>query len=772
MRISSPSSDRVLSIYLALNQFPILKQRIRARMRRELFQWGIIQPEMFEAEVRKRAIESQSREGLQDPYAEESYETWELRLFRIRESLTDFYFAHNFLYEDFEGIVKEIVGERGSVPDIISFNPELAPQDMLFEQAEMIDRLPREKSQHLMARLQEIKAVLIRTMISDQLTYLNIARKWFTISDLKDIKRRTIGYGKIGGKSAGMILAYRILSEVASPEIKEAIQIPVSYFLASDMFYTFMTINGLTHWSDQKYKPEAQIRAEYEMIEQEFIHGAFPEDILEQLQSILHEAGRQPIIVRSSSLLEDNLGMSFAGKYESYFCPNQGTHEENLKALTEAIARVYASCFNPDALLYRHHKGLIEYDERIAILIQHVQGEQYGDYFMPQGSGVGFSRNLYRWSPQIRREDGFLRLVWGLGTRAVNQLGDDYPRLVALSHPLLHPAAETKMIKRFSQHYVDLIDLKENTVKTLPAKDVLNPRYPPIRYIAQVDQGDYLTAMHTSMVNPEEMVITFEEMLRRTNFPKYMRTILQTLQEHYRGPVDMEFTVQVLNPHSARPNVKISLLQCRHQSAMNEEGGAIPDDLQEKDIIFSTRRLVPHGVVRGIPYVVFVSPEGYFSLRTQAMRNKLERAIGALNVALKGQIFICVGPGRWGTSTPDLGVHVGYGDIYSTYALVELSGKEIGPDPEPSFGTHFFQDLMEARIFPLAVNLDDKEAIFNRNFFYKTPNRLTEKIPCTENAILNCLRLIYVNDFRPGYLMDLIMDDDQSTAVAFLAKQK
>ena len=193
-------------------------------------------------------------------------------------------------------------------------------------------------------------------------------------------------------------------------------RIPVSFFLASDLYYVFIANNGLVHWSDQKYKPEAQMRSEYPQIVRDFVNGKFPDDILrDDLQEILIEAGRRPLIVRSSSLLEDSFGTSFAGKYNSYFCPNQATPEENLNALTEAIARVYASCVNPNALLYRHAKGLVDYDERIAVLIQFVQGEQYGRYFLPQAAGVAFSRNLYRWSPQIRAgDDGFLRHV-GVG---------------------------------------------------------------------------------------------------------------------------------------------------------------------------------------------------------------------------------------------------------------------------------------------------------------------------------------------------------------------
>ena len=767
MTLPTPSPDRVLNIYLTLNQYPILSSRIRARMRQELFARGITSLEVFEVEVREKAIQSQGREGLHDPYSEEPFDIWEARLARIRDSLTDFYFAYNLPYEEFERIVKEIVGERGEPPDMVTFNPELAPQDMLFQQAELLERLPSEKRKIFEARLHEIKVVLIRTMISDQLAYLNIARKWFTVDDLKDIRRRKIGYGKIGGKSAGMLLAYRILNEVAPPEVHTAICTPVSYFLASDLFYTFMSANGLIRWADQKYKPEAQMRLEYPKIVRNFVKGKFPEDILERLHGILGEAGDQPLIVRSSSLLEDSFGTSFAGKYDSFFCSNQGTPEENLNALTEAIARVYASCLNPNALLYRHNKGLVDYDERIAVLIQFVQGEQYGRYFLPHGAGVAFSRNLYRWSPQIRKEDGFMRLVWGLGTRAVNQVGDDHPRLVALSHPQLHPAAASKMIHQYSQEYVDLIDLEDNQFKTLPAAEVLTPRYPALRYIAQVDEGDYLAAIRTSLVDVDRLVITFDELLRRTPFAEYIRTILKLLEEHYHSPVDTEFTVRVIDPQATRPSIRISLLQCRPQSQMEDEEANIPENLPAENVIFSSRRMVPQGTLDGIRYVLFVSPEGYFNLTSQAERSKLERAIGALNAALKGETFICVGPGRWGTSTPDLGIHINYGDIYNTRALIELTGQGIGPDLEPSFGTHFFQDLMEAHIYPLAVYLDDEDVTFNKDFFYKTPNHLMEWLPADE-TLTGCLRLIQVDDFRPGHHLSLVMKDDVGKAVAFL----
>jgi len=769
MTLPLPSSDNVLNIYLTLSQYPILGHRIRSRMRKELFDRGIISQDDFEAEARQKAIESQGREGLQNPFGEESSEVWEKRLSRVRASLTDFYFAYNLPYSDFERIIREVLTERGRVElDFVWFNPELAPQDMLFEQAEMIAHMPEEERAKYRPRLQEIKVVLIRTMVSDQLKYIKIARQWFKVADLVEIRNRKIGGGKIGGKAAGMLLAQRILKETAPQEIRDSFTIPESFFLGSDVFYNFMSLNGLMHWNDQKYKSEEQIRADFPIVRAEFSKGQFPPEIQERLKELVRNAGKTPLIVRSSSLLEDNFGTSFAGKYESVFCPNQGTPDENLFALTNAITRVYASSVNPDALVYRHQNGLADYDERIAILIQHVQGEQYGRYYFPHGAGVAFSRNLYRWSPQIRQEDGFLRLVWGLGTRAVDQVADDYPRMVALSHPKLHPTADVRAIRRYSQQNLDVIDLEANKLCTVPVGEVLNTRYPPIRYIVQVEQDGYLGAMRSNMVDPKKLIITFEGLMARTPFPARMRDALELLETHYGSPVDTEFTLEVLNPNTINPNVRITLLQCRPQSHIRETGQAkLPRELLEKDIIFSTQRMVPQGVVTGICYVMFVSPEGYFSISTQAERTKLIRAIGQLNAALEGETFIAVGPGRWGTSTPDLGVHVAYGDIYNARSLVELSGESVGTSPEPSFGTHFFQDLMEAHIYPLAVFLDDKEVLFNHDFFYETPNKVLKFISI-DKRLTRTLRLLAVKDFRPDHHMDMVMDGEKGRAVAYL----
>ena len=219
------------------------------------------------------------------------------------------------------------------------------------------------------------------------------------------------------------------------------------------------------------------MRADYPAIVAGFHEaGSFPPDILEQLQTLLDEVGNRPLIVRSSSLLEDNFGTSFAGKYDSVFCPNQGTPEENLHDLTRG--------HRPRLRLHAQpQRAALPAQQRAAGLRRaHGHPDPGGGgravraaTSCPQAAGVAFSRNLYRWSPQIREEDGFVRLVWGLGTRAVDRVGNDYPRLVALSHPLLRPSTAPKTIRRYSQQYVDLIDLEENTFKTLPVQEVLGP---------------------------------------------------------------------------------------------------------------------------------------------------------------------------------------------------------------------------------------------------------------------------------------------------------
>ncbi len=767
--------SKILNLTLTLSNYPILAEKIRARMRQELFVKGIIAPDVLEDEVQKKAIASQQREGLTNPIIQETEEVWQKRLERIREYLTDFYFAYNLPFSRFQEIVEATVNEnRADQPQkmIHTFiNPELTPWYLLFEQAEKYASYPPELYESIKHHLREIVVVLLKSMVSDQLAFVRIAREFINIFDLKDIKIRKIGRGKIGGKAAGMILAYKILGQ-PEPEdeldLNNCVTIPETYFIGGDVYYNFKSINDL-ETASLKYRTREEIEREYPGIREIYLSGRFPDDVVEKLRDLLTRVGNSPLIVRSSSLLEDNFGSAFAGKYDSFFLPNQGTLEENLSALLQTVAKVYASVLKPDALFYRQIQGLDDYDERMAILIQKVQGEQHGRYFFPYVAGVGFSRNPFIWNRKIRPEEGFLRVVSGLGTRAVDRVDKDYPRMIGLSHPQLRPVSGTASIKKYSQRLVDVIDLEENTLKTISMTEVLSSDFPGIQYLASVDEGDFVKPIFSlgTKIAPEKLVLTFDNLLKNTDFVKLMKAILKKLERHYKRPVDIEFTVQLI-PGYPKPSFKIHLLQCRPLSNRQwTVDVVVPGNVPPADQIFTANYLVPQGVVDKIKYIVYVDPISYSQIPGDAIRLELARIIGRLNKRLEGQTFILMGPGRWGSSNIHLGIKVTYADIYNTRMLIEVAVARDGVTPEASYGTHFFQDLVESNIYPLALYPDSSDIVFNQQFINKAENSLGSLLP-TDAVYSDYIRVINIPQVTRGKFLRVVMSAEESKALGYL----
>jgi hypothetical protein len=763
MMHTPPESSKILEIYLLIAQYPMLASNIRRRMREELFRRGIITPQRFDAEVKEKAVQSQQREGIYNGLLEENSQQWELRWSRVRRTLTDFYFAYNLPIEILHHILDDLrtpqADGRSIAPDhSLPFNPELAPLEMVLRQAEKYEALPAEQRAEVDHHLQELRVVLLKSLVSDQLAFIHIARRWFTARDFNMILERRIGTGKIGGKSAGMLLAYKILQNTA-PEIFEQIHLPPSYFIGADVFYDFMAANQV-EFLNQKYKSAEQIREEYPKIQAEYSRGRFPEDIGEQLREILREVGNTPLIVRSSSLLEDNFGMSFAGKYLSIFCPNQGDIKENLRDLTLAIRQIYASVFGPDALIYRRRVGLTDYDERMAILLQVVQGEPHRQYFFPALAGVAYSYSPIVWNPRFKREDGFTRLVMGLGTRAVDRIAGDYPRMINLSHPLLRPDVTPKAIRYYSQHFVDALDLKQNIMTTVPVESVLGADYYPLRWLVSVDDGE---TVHPPLsisrsIDPKQLILTFDGLLQRGPFVPLMKTILTRLQEQYEQPVDVEFAVS-LTPGKDKPKFTFHLLQCRPQNQWSVESREIqtlPTDLAAQDKILLCTRMVPQGRVSQIEYILYVDSDAYYQLGSLEEHAEVARCIGQLNNALEGHPFILIGPGRWGSSDSLQGVPVTYADIFNTRALVEVATRSSF-SAEPSYGTHFFQDLVEAQIYPLAVYPEESGDHLNMEFIRKAENQMDKFIP-EQSEVAKCIKLIHISTERSGHHLELVMD--------------
>jgi hypothetical protein len=764
---------KVLQLYLEITRYPILARRIRERMREELFARHVVSPENFEQEAREKAIRSQYLEGLESPFEQEAPEVWLERLRQVRDDLTDFYFAYNLPHALFEEIVRSLVQNRRPGREVIlTFNPELAPWDILFAKAEEYESYPPEERAKIKHHLQEIIVVLIKGMISDQLAFIGIAKNFFNIADLKEIRRRRIGRGKIGGKAAGMLLAYKILQRAQAEgrlRLEHPIAIPESYYIGSDAFYEFHEQNDLHDFHNQKYKSREDIEEDYPHTLQAFTGGRFPDDFIARLRDLLTEVGPAPLIVRSSSLLEDNFGSSFAGKYDSYFLPNQGSVEENLQALAEAIKRIYASVHNPSALFYRRQKGLLDYDERMAVLIQKVQGRPFDHYFFPSVAGVAFSRNPFRWNRKIRREDGFVRMVWGLGTRAVDRVANDYPRMVALSHPGLRPEKGVGEVKKYSQHFVDLIDMAENRFTTLPVSEVISADYPGIRLLATLDKGDYLQPIFAlgGDLEPGSLVLTFDGLVGDRSFVSMMKDLLQTLETHYEYPVDVEFVVDILGDRP-RAEYCFHLLQCRPLSS--QEWGkelAVPEDVPAPDRVFSANKLVPQGAVSKIDYIVYVDPEAYACIPDQSVKLEIGRVISRLNKRLENERFILMGPGRWGSSNIDLGVKITYADIYNTRVLVEVAMGKDGGAPEVSYGTHFFQDLVEAGIYPLPLYPGDPDVVFNRAFLDGAPNVLADLLP-GDARHAEYVKVIDVRAAAGGRFLEIVMNGEQEQALAYL----
>jgi len=617
-----------------------------------------------------------------------------------------------------------------------------------------------------------LKQELCRMLIGHHPVFSRLADRYFTLEDLFAIRNRLIGAGRIGGKAAGMLLAQRILlteNEKTGNGFSGRLDDHDSFYIGSDVFFTFLVNNDLFRLRLQLTCDSATSHEEFQEIEERFLAGRFSATIQEQFRAMLAYYGQAPIIVRSSSLLEDSFGNSFAGKYRSIFCANQGDPDARLADFMRAVKLVYASALNPDALCYRSKRGLGANDEQMAILVQRVSGMPYRHYFFPTLAGVAFSRNLYAWNDRIDIRQGIIRLVFGLGTRAVERVGSDYPRMIAISHPHLRPEVGAK-VSKYSQHQMDLLDLEANQFETRFLTDVLgNGDYPNLHFFVSVMRDNYPYDPVSGKLDgsAEQWVLTFNNLIFRTDFVPFMGNLLATLEEAYGQPVDVEFTASV----DAGEHVRINLLQCRPLFTPGSlVDVSVPVSLERQQILFRAHRMICGGSVEQIRYILYIDPQRYRGLAPEAKKS-LGRLVGQINrhPAIKNNKIVMMGPGRWGSGNIDLGVNVTYADIDNAAVLVEVALEEAGHVPEVSYGTHFFQDLVEAQIIYLPVYPDDAATEFKRDFFETAPNVLLELLPHA-GEYESVLRLIDVPKMMGGALAQVVADPQRREAVFFLDK--
>ncbi len=556
---------------------------------------------------------------------------------------------------------------------------------------------------------------ICRLLIGTDSRILALARRYLRLEDLLNIKARLIGTGFIGGKAVGMLLARAILRADAEHSWQDFLEEHDSFYVGSDLFHAFIVENGwwsafMWQRSDAGYLDGAL------ELRRLILQGRFSDEILREFQKMLEYFGQYPIIVRSSSLLEDGFGNAFAGKYDSYFRVNQGTPEERLAEFVDAVRQVYASTLSEEALRYRQQRGLAHREEQMALLVQRVTGTYCDAYVLPAFAGVGVSYNTFVWRHDIDPAAGMLRLVVGLGTRAVDRVEGDYSRIVALDQPLLVPQSDPEDRRRFTQHDVDVLDTARNDLRTVPI-GAMRSQEPtlPLDLFAERSEAGWL--------------VTFDRLLGQTDFAATMRRLLSTLERAYEYPVDVEFAATYASDGTLRLNlIQCRPLQTRGVQSMRVE---IPDGDDANTLLRGAGNFMGGSIVQPIGRVVVVDPAAYSGL-SMSDKYVVARVIGRINrriVAGDGIPTLLIGPGRWGTSTPRLGVPVRFAEIDAMTAIAEVAFSAGGLHPELSFGSHFFQDLVETGIFYLALEPERTGCFLNLPLLQSLPNLLPVRLP-------------------------------------------
>lgn len=555
---------------------------------------------------------------------------------------------------------------------------------------------------------------LLRMMLTRDERVAELAGRWLDLPGLLAIRRRMIGTGLVGGKAVGMLVARAILAK-SDPRWARRLEPHDSWFVGSDVFYTYLVRNGCWRARREQRNAETFLDGAGDARER-ILSGRFPEFILRQFRAMLEYYGQSPIIVRSSSLLEDGFGNAFTGKYDSVFCPNQGSPDERLEVFLAAVRQVYASSMSEEALRYREHRGLLDRDEQMAILVQRVSGAIHGGLFFPQVAGVALSYNPWAWNPGIDPNAGMIRLVFGLGTRAVDRSDDDYTRVVALNAPLMRPEANLDEVTEHAQRRVDLIDLEANRFDS--------------RRFDELARGltDLPVDLFATIRRDAPPVLTFDKLLAATPFVDDVRAMVRTLADAYAYPVDVEFTANFLPGGQFRLN----LVQCRPLQV--KEGGVAtppPVNLPEQAVLLASRGpVVGQSTSAPVDRVIYVDPDAYEGL-APSDRYEVARVIGRLTrlePAGRRRILL-LGPGRWGTSTIQLGVPTSFAEIQRVSAICEVVKTGMKVVPDVSLGSHFFNDLVESNMLYVAVYPDRPGYRLAEGLLRSEPNRLAELLP-------------------------------------------
>ena len=753
--ISSTDLVRAYRLHEQMLKYPHLIDEIRDLFLSVLYKRGLVCAES----IRRDAL------GILDTLGESAHEQ---AIKEVTGILIDVYFAHHLSWENVENHIN-LVRKREAFRTLSKLmSSEGVTSSRIRKAVREFCAIPKGSLYIEPGESIGVRVGLLSHFISDQLPFLGVAKNHIVIRDMDELMERIIRNprreGRIGGKAAGMFLAYKIILPALGPrdpEFEKYVRIPESYYFTSGFLTDFLDSNGLFRLHSQKYKNLETIEEEFSQISETIQKASFPHDVVAQFRDFLKKVGEHPLIIRSSSLLEDNVGFTFSGKYDSVFIANQGSIDIRIAEFTGALKQVLTSVFSPKAILYRKDRSLLDFDERMSILVQKVVGRRYEDYFFPAAAGVAYSQNMYAWTPRIVREDGLLRMVFGLGTRAVERIGPDYPRMVPLSHPLLRPEVSAEEIRKYSQKLVDVLDLKSNSILTIPATELFRAiSYPDLYYVVSSEKEGHLAPplFKKETIDTFRACVTFDNLLSKTPAPGLLKKMLHQLEQAHGRAVEVEF---------AWDDGILYLLQCRPLAAGGLVGKvSIPEGIDPQKVLFTCSSVLFSSAVKDIEYIVYIDPEAYAAISTFEKRIAVGHAVGRINRLLESKAYALFGPGRWGTNDVKMGVRVGYEDINRTKVLAEIAIRDIGAAPEPSFGTHFFNDLVEANIVPLAIYPDSPGTVFREDFFKRCPDVLSSLDP--HSPAVRIVRVIHVPACAEGQYLQVYQDSERQKGVGFL----
>lgn len=537
-----------------------------------------------------------------------------------------------------------------------------------------------------------------------------MVKKHFTAEDYFEVRDHMVGTGMIGGKACGMLLARAIIRNKES-DIDEVLEPHDSFYVGSDLYYTYLVDNNLWDMRVRQRTEDGYFKLADEFAEK-IMQGTFSESMRERFVSIIEYYGQDPYIIRSSSILEDGFGNAFAGKYESVFCINRGSQEERLAEFEHAIKVVYASSMSLSALDYRKRRGLDKRDEQMALLIQRVSGSYYGSNYMPCAAGVGYSYSPYKIMKDTDPTAGMLRLVMGLGTTAVDRTEGSYPRIVNLDKPRQTSYSSSADKHKFSQGKAEVINMAEKTLKQLPLV-YIEPDMPRFleRILLEHDFEAEARLRETGRYR-EVKFISCKGLVENNVLMEQMKRMMKCIQEEYEYPVDIEFTINV----SENDEYSVDLLQCRPlQVQKSKSGTVIPTDIPGENIFLESKG-ASMGMCRTttLDIIVYVDPVKYYNMPYN-QKSLVAKLVGRINWHYrdKNKHMMLIVPGRVGTSSPELGVPTAFSEISTYDVICEVEESKAGYNPELSYGSHIFQDLVEAEILYTAVFHNEKTIHFS-----------------------------------------------------------